>query len=77
MSTTKVKKREQLSSDEARRVLKLFIAEHSSSNLNFYAGANSEGFSSSVNGAEASIVADDVLNQLKVVKLHLDNGFPH
>lgn len=77
MSTIKIQKREQLGSDEAREVLKHFIAEHSSSNQDFYAGTNSEGLSSSVNGAEASIVPDDVLNQLKVVKLHLDSGFPH
>ena len=76
MSTTKVKKREQLSSDEARRVLKLFIAEHSSSNLNFMLEQIVKAFLHRER-AEASIVPDDVLNQLKVVKLHLDNGFPH
>eukprot|EP00943_MAST-04B_sp_MAST-4B-sp1_P001198 g1198.t1 len=77
MQSNTVIKRESLNTEEAREILKRFIANHSTSNVDYCPGSQVGEYSTHSNSSNAIVVPDDVLMQLKVVKLHLDSAYPH
>ena len=72
MQSSSVTKRESLKTEEVMEVLKQFIAEHSISD---YRGGSDEEYLSGER--RAKVVPEDVINQLKVVKMQLESGYPH
>lgn len=77
MQRNTVTKRERLSTEEAREILKRFIAKHSTSNMGYCIGSQVDEYSTPLNSNNTFFVPEDVLMQLKVVKLHLDSAYPH
>eukprot|EP00942_MAST-04A_sp_MAST-4A-sp1_P008946 g8946.t1 len=72
MQSSSVTKRESLKTEEVMEVLKRFIAEHSISD--YRGGSDEECLSGE---SRAKVVPEDVINQLKVVKMQLESGYPH
>ena len=77
MQSNTVTKRQRLNTEEAREILKRFIAKHSSSDVDYCTGFQVDEYSTPSNINNKIVVPEDILMQLKVVKLHLDSAYPH